>query len=55
MISLNIYLSTTGGGKRDIMRAFGEGAVKHGVEVCYVDQHLYRKSDFAIFGSQVFC
>jgi len=48
MISLNVYLSTTGGGKRDIMRAFGEGAVKHGVEVCYVDQHHYRKSDFAM-------
>jgi len=48
MISLNIYLATTGGSKRDIMRAFGEGAVKHGVEVCYVDQHHYRKSDFAM-------
>ena len=48
MISLNIYLSTTGGGKRDIMKAFGEGANRHGVEVCYVDQHHYRKSDFAM-------
>ena len=48
MISLNIYLATTGGSKRDIMRAFGEGAKKHGVEVCYVDGHDYRKSDFAM-------
>ena len=45
MISLNVYLSTTGGGKRDIMRAFGDGARRHGVEVCYVEQHNYRKSD----------
>ena len=48
MISLNVYLSTTGGSKRDIMKAFGQGASKHGVEVCYVDQHNYIKSDFAM-------
>ena len=48
MISLNIYLSTTGGSKRDIMKAFGQGASKHGVEVSYVDQHQYIKSDFAM-------
>jgi len=48
MISLNIYLATTGGGKRDIMRAFGEGAIKHGIDVCYVDSHDYRKSDYAM-------
>ena len=46
MISLNVYLSTTGGSKRDIMKAFGQGASKHGVEVCYVEQHNYIKSDF---------
>ena len=44
MISLNVYLATTGGSKRDIMRAFGEGAIKHGVEVSYVEQHQYIKS-----------
>ena len=48
MISLNVYLSTTGGGKRDIMRAFGDGARLDGVEVCYVEEHQYRKSDFAM-------
>ena len=48
MISLNVYLSTTGGGKRDIMKAFGEGAIKHGVEVSYVEQHNYIKSDYAM-------
>jgi len=48
MISLNIYLATTGGSKRDIMRAFGDGARKDGVEVCYVDGHDYRKSDYAM-------
>ena len=48
MISLNVYLSTTGGGKRDIMRAFGDGARKHGVEVSYVENHNYIKSDFAM-------
>jgi len=48
MISLNVYLSTTGGSKRDIMKAFGQGASKHGVEVSYVDQHQYIKSDFAM-------
>ena len=44
MISLNVYLSTTGGGKRDIMRAFGDGARKHGVEVSYVENHNYIKT-----------
>ena len=48
MISLNIYLATTGGSKRDIMRAFGDGAKLDGVEVCYVDGHDYRKSDYAM-------
>ena len=48
MISLNVYLSTTGGGKRDIMRAFGDGARKHGAEVSYVENHNYIKSDFAM-------
>ena len=48
MISLNVYTSTTGGSKRDIMKAFGQGASKHGVEVCYVEQHNYIKSDFAM-------
>ena len=48
MISLNIYLATTGGSKRDIMKAFGEGARLDGVDVCYVDGHDYRKSDFAM-------
>ena len=48
MISLNVYLSTTGGGKRDIMRAFGEGARLDGVEVNYVELHQYYKSDFAM-------
>ena len=43
MISLNVYLSTTGGGKRDIMRAFGEGARKFGVEVNFVELHQYYK------------
>ena len=31
--------STTGGSKRDIMKAFGQGVSKHGVEVSYVEQH----------------
>jgi len=48
MISLNVYLATTGGSKRDIMKAFGEGARLDGVDVCYVDGHDYRKSDFAM-------
>ena len=48
MISLNVYLSTTGGSKRDIMRAFGEGARKFGVEVNFVELHQYNKSDFAM-------
>ena len=46
MISLNVYTSTTGGSKRDIMKAFGQGVSKHGVEVSYVEQHNYIKSDF---------
>ena len=48
MISLNVYTSTTGGSKRDIMKAFGQGASKHGVEVCYVDQHNYNMQLFFI-------
>ena len=48
MISLNVYTSTTGGSKRDIMKAFGQGASKHGVKVSYVEQHNYIKSDFAM-------
>ena len=50
MISLNVYLSTTGGGKRDIMKAFGQGASKHGVEVSYVDQHNYIRDRFTDYG-----
>ena len=53
MISLNVYLSTTGGSKRDIMKAFGQGVSKHGVEVSYVDQHNYIKSDFAMVFAKV--
>ena len=47
MTTLNIYLSTTGGGKRDIMKAFGEGAELDGVKVKYIDTHTYEKSDYA--------
>ena len=28
------------------MKAFGQGVSKHGVEVSYVEQHNYIKSDF---------
>ena len=48
MTTLNIYLSTTGGGKRDIMRAFGEGAEKNGVDVTYRTDHYYKRSDYAM-------
>jgi len=48
MKTLNIYLSTTGGSKRDIMRAFGEGAIRHGIDVKYIEQHEYVKSDYAM-------
>ena len=48
MTTLNIYLSTTGGGKRDIMRAFGEGAELDGVKIKYIDTHTYEKSDYAM-------
>jgi hypothetical protein len=48
MTTLNIYLSTTGGGKRDIMRAFGQGAELNGVKVKYIDTHTYEKSDYAM-------
>ena len=30
------------------MKAFGQGASKHGVEVSYVDQHNYIKSDLSM-------
>ena len=48
MKTLNIYLATTGGSKRDIMRAFGEGAELDGVKVKYIDTHTYEKSDYAM-------
>ena len=48
MTSLNLYTSTTGGGKRDIMRAFGDGAKLHDVEVNDIDRHQYVKSNFAM-------
>jgi len=48
MTTLNIYLSTTGGGKRDIMRAFGQGAELDGVKVKYIETHTYEKSDYAM-------
>ena len=48
MTTLNVYLSTTGGSKRDIMRAFGEGAQLDGVKVKYIDTHTYEKSDYAM-------
>ena len=48
MTTLNVYLSTTGGSKRDIMRAFGEGAQLDGVKVKYIDTHTFEKSDYAM-------
>ena len=48
MTTLNIYLATTGGSKRNIMKAFGEGAEKHGVKVKYITEHKYENSDYAM-------
>ena len=36
MKTLNVYLGTTSGGKRDLMKAFGQGAEKHGIKVDYI-------------------
>jgi hypothetical protein len=33
--TLRVWLSTTSGGKRDLMKAFGEGAEKNGIKVIY--------------------
>ena len=48
MRTLNVYLSTTGGGKRDIMRAFGEGAELDNVKVKYITEHIFEDSDYAM-------
>lgn len=48
MRTLNVYLSTTGGGKRDIMRAFGEGAELDNVKVKYITEHTFEDSDYAM-------
>ena len=48
MTTLNVYLSTTGGGKRDIMRAFGEGAELDNVKVKYITEHTFEDSDYAM-------
>ena len=47
MKTLNIYLGTTSGGKRDLMKAFGQGTEKHGVKVDYITEQTYKPSDYA--------
>ena len=47
MKTLNVYLGTTSGGKRDLMTAFGQGAEKHGIKVDYIIEQTYKPSDYA--------
>ena len=47
MKSLNVYLGTTSGDKKDLMKAFGQGAEKHGVKVDYINEQTYKPSDYA--------
>jgi hypothetical protein len=47
MKTLNVYLGTTSGGKRDLMKAFGQGAEKHGIKVDYITEQTYKPSDYA--------
>ena len=47
MKTLNVYLGTTSGGKRDLMKAFGQGAEKHGIKVDYIIEQTFKPSDYA--------
>ena len=47
MKTLNIYLKTTSGTKVDKLLSFGKGAEKHGVKVNYVEDNIFKPSDYS--------
>ena len=47
MKTLNIYLRTTSGSKVDKLLSFGKGAEKHGVKVNYIEDNIFKPSDYS--------